>query len=154
MLPKCQKHLPLSSFTTMKSLAKILAAFILIAVTFAAASAAHTAGDKAVNKAREMVANAGPDDWKTYALAAEKCIEKNSNMAEANEWIDKSLKINENPLNLRIKGDYFRKNNLEDKAIEMYVKAVAAAGNSNEWAGELTAVQDRIRAIRYAKATR
>jgi hypothetical protein len=82
--------------------------------------------DKTTLKAREAVENASPDDWKTLAQSAEKCMKKNVNLKEAAAWLDKSLKIKEDPYNLRVKGDYFQLNNLPEQALEYYIKSIRA----------------------------
>lgn len=80
--------------------------------------------DKVTLKARELVNEAAPDDWMTYAKAAEKCINKGVNLKEAAQWLDTSIKIKETAYNLELKGDYYVSNNLPDKALEYYVKTI------------------------------
>lgn len=80
--------------------------------------------DKTTEKAREAVESASPDDWHTYAEAAEKCIKKEVNLKEAAEWIKKSVEIKETPYNLKVLGDYYVMNNLPEKAIEAYGKSI------------------------------
>ncbi|CAN5488179.1 hypothetical protein BH23BAC1_BH23BAC1_31920 [soil metagenome] len=82
--------------------------------------------DKTTLKAREAVENASPDDWKTLATSAEKCMKKNVNLKEAASWLDKSLAIKQDPYNLRLKGDYFQINNLPQQALEYYIKSIRA----------------------------
>ncbi|TAF32489.1 MAG: hypothetical protein EAZ57_08750 [Cytophagales bacterium] len=101
-------------------------AFALIGLfTFTAANASNfNTDDKVTLKAREIVAKAAPDDWKAYAQAAAKCVSRNKNMAEAIQWIDKSIAIQATAYNHDIKGDYYIKNNLPEKAMEYYIKAL------------------------------
>lgn len=80
--------------------------------------------DKTTIKAQEAVNNASPDDWKTLAVNAEKCIKKNVNLKEASEWLDRSLEIKEDAYNLRVKGDYYYQNNLPEKALDYYIKSI------------------------------
>ena len=87
--------------------------------------------DKVVEKARNAVENASPDDWYAYAKSAEMCIRKNVNMKEASEWIDKSISIKETAYNLEVKGDYYAKNQLPEKALEMYVRSAQIARESD-----------------------
>ena len=102
----------------MKSIKSIFFALLLIATTAQFSYAGY--GDKTSDKARTAVENAAPDDWKTYAKSAQKCIRKKVNLKEAATWIDKSLSIKETAYNLEVKGDYYAAMNLPEKAIEMY----------------------------------
>lgn len=83
-----------------------------------------TADNKTVTKARLAVEEAAPDDWRTYAESAEKCMRKKVNLKEAKVWLDKSLKIQETPYNLAIMGDYYQMNALPEQALENYVKSL------------------------------
>jgi uncharacterized protein (DUF2147 family) len=56
-------------------------AFFVIAATNS--TYANLLSDKTTEKARSAVAAAAPDDWKTYAESAAKCIRKGVNMKEA-----------------------------------------------------------------------
>lgn len=80
--------------------------------------------DKIVNKYKEIVDNASPDDWFTLAESADKCLKKNINRKEIAAWLDKSLSIKETPYNLEVKGDYYMINNLPEKAGKFYLKAI------------------------------
>ncbi len=80
--------------------------------------------DKTTLKARELVEEAAPDDWMTFAKAAEKCINKGVNLKEAAGWLDTSIEIKETAYNLELKGDYYVRNNLPDKALEYYIKTL------------------------------
>ena len=101
-----------------------------LALVFALGSVSMTAAaftpNKAVEKARAAVEKASPDDWQTYAKSAEKCIRREVNLKEAAEWLDKSLSIKETSYNLRVKGDYYKMNNLPEKALEYYIKSIQA----------------------------
>lgn len=80
--------------------------------------------DKTTEKTREAVENAGPHDWYTLAVSAEKCFKKMVNLKEASKWLDQSLEIAETPFNLELKGDYYVDNRLPDKGMEYYVRAM------------------------------
>jgi len=86
-------------------------------------------------KTREAVKKADPCDWYTLAISAAKCLKKEVNLDEASIWLDRSLKIEETPFNLELKGDYYIYNSMPDKAIEYYVRAMNTLkqknGNSN-----------------------
>src|SRR6187402_719401 len=103
---------------------KVSKGVVLVLIFFASVSSvawASTGEDRTTDKARAEVAKASTDDWQTLATNAEKCFRKKVNMKEASEWLDRSLQIAETRYNLELKGDYYRMNNLQDKAIEYYV---------------------------------
>ena len=106
--------------------------------------------DKVTIKTREAVAEAQPDDWKTLAEAAEKCIHKGVNLKEAQEWLDTSLKIKETALNLMVKGDYYASNNQPDRALEYYVKSLKV-GKQQDVNFNGSKVQQKIAAIHFKK---
>lgn len=116
--------------TSMKGIT--LFAFTLI-MTFATNTvfAKSSGTDKTTVKAREAVEQASPDDWKTYAESAEKCIRKNVNMKEAAAWLDQSLEIKETAYNLKVKGLYYEKNNLPQEALQFYIKSLKAGIESD-----------------------
>jgi len=84
---------------------------------------ARDANDRIIEKSREAVDQAGPHDWEILAESAEKCIQKNINVDEALEWLDKSIEINPNKYNLTLKGDYYLNKKFPDEAIIYYLKA-------------------------------
>lgn len=79
---------------------------------------------KTLNKYRDIVEESAPDDWFTLASCAERCIKKNIVNKEVAEWIDRSLEIKKSSYNLEIKGDYYMKNKLPEKAGEFYLEAI------------------------------
>ena len=79
---------------------------------------------KFLNKHREIVQDSAPDDWYTLAVCAEQCIKKNIVNKEVDEWINKSLNIKKTSFNLEVKGDYYMKNRLPEKAGEFYLEAI------------------------------
>ena len=102
--------------------------------------------DKAVEKAREAVENASPDDWMTLAKSADKLIQRKKNLKEANEWLEKSLAIKETVYNLTVRGDYYLVNNLPDKALDYYVKAMNLA-KSEDADADITGIQMKVAQI-------
>lgn len=99
--------------------------------------------DKVTIKARELVNEAAPDDWMTYAKAAEKCINKGVNLKEAAQWLDTSIDIKETAYNLELKGDYYVRNNLPDKALEYYVKTLKV-GKEQDFNFDARGIQKKI----------
>jgi hypothetical protein len=79
---------------------------------------------KIMAKYRDIVQESAPDDWHTLASCAEQCIKKNIVNKEVAEWIDKSLEIKKSSYNLEIKGDYYMKNKLPEKAGKFYLEAI------------------------------
>lgn len=102
--------------------------------------------DRTTEKTRDAVESASPDDWYTLAISAEKCFDKKVNMIEAAKWLDQSLKIAETPFNLELKGDYFNKNSLPDKALEYYVRTMITI-KAIDGEGEVTHIQKKISQI-------
>ena len=104
---------------------RMMMALAIVLVFTSGVYAAPTATDnKTVEKARLKVEEAAPDDWFTYAEAAQKCMKKKVNLKEAKTWLQKSLDIKETPYNLAVMGDYYHMNKLPEKALEYYVKSL------------------------------
>ena len=80
--------------------------------------------DKILTKNGDIVKESAPDDWYTLASCAEHCIKKNIVNKEVAEWIDRSLEIKKSSYNLEVKGDYYMKNKLPEKAGEFYLEAI------------------------------
>ncbi len=130
-----------------KSTVAVVLSFCVLSILFSTAATAKDSGsNKTVEKAREAVNNATNDDWMTYAKSAEKCIRKNVNLKEAAEWLDKSLAIKETAYNLKIKGLYYEKNNLPEKALEYYVKSLKV-GIENDVTYEDLITQAKVAAL-------
>jgi len=102
--------------------------------------------DKIVNKYKEIVENASPDDWYTLANSADMCLKKNINRKEIAVWLDKSLSIKETPYNLEVKGDYYRINNLPEKAGKCYLKAIQI-GSEEDSNFDSSGLQEKIAEI-------
>lgn len=100
----------------------LIIAIVAVAVNTTAFAAGNV--DRTVKEARAAVESASPDDWHTYAQAAEKCIEKGVNMKEAAKWIKRSVEIRETTYNMQVLGDYYVANRLPEKAIEAYGKSI------------------------------
>lgn len=128
---------------TMKTMSKISAFVMAIAILFSTTANAGGVKEKAVEKARSAVKAASPDDWKTLAKSAESLIRKNTNLGEAKEWLEKSIAINATAYNLEVMGDYYVKNNLSRNAIEYYVKSINQAKTWDANA-DTSGLQDKI----------
>jgi tetratricopeptide (TPR) repeat protein len=119
-------------------------AIVAVAINTTAFAAKNT--DKAIRQAREAVEAASPDDWHTYAEAAEICISKGANMKEAAMWIKQSIAVKETSYNLKVLGDYYVANRLPEKAVEAYGKSIRVGKLSdNSYRDKVT--QDKIVAL-------
>ncbi|MFP4090017.1 MAG: hypothetical protein ACLFUB_11715 [Cyclobacteriaceae bacterium] len=100
--------------------------FLVALITFSVSSGAFAINpsEKVVKEARALVEAASPDDWHTYAEAAQKCIVKGVNMKEASQWIKKSVEIRETSFNHKVLGDYYVANRLPEQALEAYSKSI------------------------------
>lgn len=120
---------------------------LMFAMLFAVSiSFAKQSEDKAIVKARDAATNASPDDWHTLASCAEKCINKKANLKEANEWLDRSIEIKPTAYNLSLKGDYYVLNQLPEKALEYYVKAMTTA-KTDDHTADISDIQKKISKI-------
>jgi len=114
-----------SKIKTMKyQKTRILSFAVICTILLSSSFSFAKVDEKTTVKTRDAVENASPDDWYTLAVSAEKCFKKNVNLKEASEWLDLSLEIAQTPFNLELKGDYYVNNQLPDKAVEYYVRAM------------------------------
>lgn len=109
-------------------------------VTFAS----QIGGERVIEKTREAVEEASPDDWFVLASSAKKCFQRKVNLKEAAEWLDKSLAISENSFNLELKGDYYIMNQLPNEAIVHYVKAIEKLEDTPSKNAQVAAIQKKI----------
>jgi tetratricopeptide (TPR) repeat protein len=128
-----------------QSLSKTFATVITFIVLNSSATLAKV-DDRTIEKTRENVENASPDDWYTLAISAEKCFKKKVNLKQASEWLDQSIEIAETPFNLELKGDYYNDNRLPDKALEYYVRAMNTI-KENDGDADVTHIQKKISKI-------
>lgn len=126
----------------LKTSMTIIAAFYFLAITYSYAKI----NDRTTEKAREAVQKASPHDWYTLANSAEKCFKKKVNLSQASEWLDQSLEIAETPYNLELKGDFFMDNQLPDRALEYYVRAMNNI-KENDGEGKVSHLQKKISKI-------
>jgi hypothetical protein len=109
------------------SLSSKISFFLFVALVGISTTSFVQAGsnaDKIIEKARETVDKASPDDWEALAKSAKMCIDKNINLNEAAEWIEKSVSIKETTFNTKVMGDYYALSNLPEKAVEFYSKSI------------------------------
>lgn len=125
---------------------KLTFAATMAFVVFSNGTAFPKLDDRTTEKTRDAVESAGPDDWYTLAISAEKCFKKKVNIKEASKWLDQSIEIAETPFNLELKGDYYMDNRLPDKALEFYVRAMNNM-KENDGEAEVSNIQKKIAKI-------
>ena len=110
----------------MKNLVKTSSAMAMAIMIFATSfnAFAFVKEDKTVEKARALITSSSPDDWESYAKAAEMCIRKKVNLTEAKQWFEKSLEINDSAFGHEVAGDYYMTNKLYKKAANHYIKSM------------------------------
>ncbi|MEP2773541.1 MAG: hypothetical protein ABJH05_15420 [Fulvivirga sp.] len=132
--------------TTFKSMYVVVMALMLLT----SPGFSFDKSEKVISKARAIIEKASPDDWESYAKAAELCVRKNVNLAEAKAWLDTSLKIKNSVLANEVAGDYYILNKLYDKAIDHYVKSMLLVKEKDFYA-DTSGLQEK---IERAKAKR
>ena len=110
----------------MKNLKKVGPIYVLCMMLLIMPLSSFASGkiDKTTEKARELASTCAPDDWQSYAKAAEMCITKKVNLTEAKGWFEKSLSINESALGHEVAGDYYILSKLYSEAVTHYVKSM------------------------------
>jgi hypothetical protein len=106
---------------------KNISNFLLILLLSCLAGSSYSSDgkhDKIINKYRAEINDSAPDDWYTLASSAAACMKKNIVNKEVSAWIDRSIEIKKTPYNLELKGDYYMKNRLPEKAGEFYLEAI------------------------------
>jgi len=79
---------------------------------------------KALADSRAAIAAAKPDDWRTAYRAAAYCLDNNLNLAEAREWVAKSLAVKETMYNLLAKARFAALDGKKAEAIALATKAI------------------------------
>jgi predicted negative regulator of RcsB-dependent stress response len=82
--------------------------------------------DKTATKARAKLESKADPSWKDYCKSAQMCIKKNTNLDEAQSWLEKSIEMDRNPDNLEAMGDYYLANNDKRKAADYYLESLKA----------------------------
>ena len=113
-----------STFNSFSSKISLFFCAALVWVSSVSFVQAGSNADKIIEKARATVESASPDDWQALAKSAKMCIDKNVNLKEAAEWIEKSVSIKETTFNTKVMGDYYALSNLPEKAVEYYSKSI------------------------------
>jgi hypothetical protein len=130
----------------MKRLMMITWIMVLVGISSSTTMARDGKEDKIINKYKEIIEKSSPDDWYTLAESADICLKKNINRKEVAEWLEQSLSIKETPYNLEVKGDYYRINNLPEKAGQYYLKAIQL-GSENDSGFDTKELQAKIAEI-------
>jgi hypothetical protein len=90
------------------------------------------ANGKALAGAREAVASAKADDWRTPYQAASFTFNNDVAMDEGQKWLEKSLGVQENYINLSLKARWQAKKGDKTGAVATAKKAVAAGKASKD----------------------
>jgi len=123
--------------------------FILIVMLCGIGISVHSKDGKEeriMKKYREVIQDISPDDWYTLASSADMCLKKDIITKEVAEWIDRSLEIKKTAYNLEIKGDYYMKNRLPDKAGKYYLEAIKV-GLEEDSNFDVSGLQEKIAGI-------
>lgn len=97
---------------------------------------------------KQAMSKAAPGDWKLYADAAEYLLEQEKDLHQAQVWVDKSIKIQENPTNLLVKGRLLRAFGQNAQAIQVLERALKLASSqraSGQVMGPIQAALDLCR---------
>lgn len=116
----------------MKMIQKTIGMLAMV-IMFSTTAWAATGESYAVKKAKEAVAEAESYDWKTLATSAKVCFRKGENTEQALEWINQSIKIQKDPINLEIKADYYAGIGEKNDALKYYSEAIDAGKKQNFW---------------------
>jgi hypothetical protein len=81
----------------------------------------------ALASARAAMASLAADDHQTAYRAASFAFQNDVALAEANQWVDKSIFIKETWLNLRLKADMLAKEGKKAEAIQFGERAIEKA---------------------------
>lgn len=104
--------------------------------------------NKSVEKAKEAVENASPDDWQLLAKQAKVLLRKKKDLGTAKEWIEKSIAINVDVSNLELMGDYYALNNLPAKALDYYSQC-SELMRQNDQSADVSYYQNKIWDLKY-----
>jgi tetratricopeptide (TPR) repeat protein len=82
---------------------------------------------KALASARDAVAKAKADDWRTPMQAANYMVEQKSNQEDAGKWLEKSISVQENYYNVSAKARYLAAAGKKKEAMAAAEKALSLA---------------------------
>lgn len=80
---------------------------------------------------KRAMGKAGDTNWKIYADAAEYFLEQEKELTQALAWVEKSIKIQENPTNLLVKARLLRAVNQSAQALQVLERALKIARARN-----------------------
>ncbi len=80
---------------------------------------------------KRAMSRAGEHDWKIYAEAAEYFVEQDKELAQALRWAEKSIRIQENPVNLSVKAHILRAISQPTQAYQTLERALKIARSQN-----------------------
>lgn len=80
---------------------------------------------------RRAMSRAGDRDWKIYADAAEYFVEQDKELTQALGWAEKSIRIQENPVNLSVKAHILKAISQPAQAYQTLERALKIARSQN-----------------------
>jgi len=93
---------------------------------------------------KRAMAKAGEGDWKLYADAAEYFVEQERELTQALGWVEKSIKIQENPTNLSVKARILRALGQPGQAYQVMEKALKVARSQSAGGSVLGPIQSTL----------
>jgi len=75
----------------------------------------------------KAVAGAGPEEWQPLDTAVAYCLQGNAHLDQAQEWVDRSIRIREGDRNLSLKAQLRRRQGRNEEALDLLRKAIALA---------------------------
>jgi len=127
----------------MKTTLKNTRVLVMLLALLSTQAFGFTKSDKTIEKARAVIEKAAPDDWESYAKAADMCIRKGVNLTEAKEWVETSLTIKSSVLGNEVAGDYYMHNKLYERAIDHYLKGMLLA-KEKDFHADVSELQKKI----------
>lgn len=109
---------------------------------------AGSSENKSVEKAKAAVENGAPDDWQLLAKQAKVLLRKKKDLATAKEWIEKSMAIKSDVINLELMGDYYALNNLAKEAMDYYSQCSKRLVQENPQA-DISRYQNKIWSLKH-----
>lgn len=93
---------------------------------------------------KRALAKATENDWKLFSDSAEYLVDQERDLAQALSWAEKSVKIQENPLNLFVKARVLRAVGQGPQAVQVVEKALRLAKAQNAPASVIGPMQEML----------
>ncbi len=93
---------------------------------------------------KRAMARAGEGDWKIYADAAEYFVEQDKALTQALAWAERSIRIQENPVNLSVKAHILQAISQPVQAYQTLERALRIARSQNASAAVIGPIQNTL----------